>query len=62
MMTFYVGKDYRIYEKKWKDVSLYFSQEMELKGLDTRSKAAVFRYLIDKLWDELNKNNNKEEA
>lgn len=60
MMTFYIGREIKRYQKMWKELSHYFSKEMELKGLDTNSKAAVFRYMVDKLYHELN--NSKKEA
>lgn len=47
-MTFYIGKDYRIYEKKWKEISLILAREMEQEKMII-TKASTFRYLIDKL-------------
>lgn len=61
-MTFYIGEEIKRYKKMWKALSHYFSKEMELKGLDTRSKAAVFRYMVDKLYNELNDSKKKEVA
>ena len=60
MMTFYIGKEMKAYEKKWRAISHYFAREMELKGLDTTSKAAVFRYMVDKLYHSLNNSKKKE--
>ena len=62
MMTFYIGKDFRIYEQKWKEISLSFALEMEKKGLDPKSNAAVWRYAIDKLHKALNDSKKKEVA
>lgn len=47
-MSFYIGKDYRIYEKKYNEISVVLAQEMEKKRIKV-TKAAVFRYLIDKI-------------
>lgn len=62
MMTFYIGKEMKAYEKKWRAISHYFAKEMELKGLDPYSKAAVFRYMVDKLYKKLNDSRKKEVA
>ena len=59
MMTFYIGEEIKGYRKMWKSLSYHFSKEMELKGLDTRSNAAVFRYMIRKLYTELNDSKKK---
>lgn len=64
MMTFYIGEEIKRYRKMWKSLAYHFSKEMELKGLDPHSQAAVFRYMVDKIYHELNdsKKNVKEVA
>ena len=47
-MTFYIGKDFRIYEKKWKEIKVKLTHEMELKRIKITG-AAVFRFLLDKI-------------
>jgi len=54
MMTFYIGRDYRIYEKKWKEISESFAREMEKKGIKVTG-SAIWRYTIDKLHMSLEK-------
>jgi len=54
-MSFYIGKDFRIYEKKYKEICVALMKEMEKKRIKV-TKAAVFRYLIDKLHATMNDN------
>ena len=57
-MTFYIGRDFRLYERKWKEISVVFAREMEAKGI-TVTGAAIWRYTIDKLHKTLNDSKKK---
>lgn len=54
MMTFYLGKEYHKYEKKFKDLKIEF-----MNRAGGSSNAAIFRYIIDVLHKDLKR---REEA
>jgi len=51
-MTYYIGRDYLIYEKKINEVFLSLAKEMEQKGIKVY-RASTFRFMIDKLHNTL---------
>ena len=55
--NFYVGKDYRIYEKRFNKLK----EEFKPKINGPVSGAAVFRYIIDLLYHELTRRKKDEE-
>ena len=54
MMSFYTGRDARLYEKKFKVLKKYFIMH---DGIED-SNAAAFRHMVDVLYDAY-KNNKK---
>ena len=56
MMTFYLGKEIKRYEKKFKSLIEHF-----MNKAGSSSNSAIFRYIVDILYDEISKvkENNK---
>ena len=55
MMTFYVGQDYRKYEEMFKTIRLHAA-----KTSNGSSNAAVFRWMVRKFYDEIERLNGRE--
>ena len=55
MKTFYLGKEFTLYEKKYKKIMEHYKAEVE-----TSSKSEIFRHVVDLLYDAIMKNNKKE--
>ena len=55
MMTFYVGTEHGIYEKKYQKIIEHYKSEVK-----TGSRSEIFRHVVDLLYDAIMKNNKKE--
>ena len=55
MMTFYLGKEITIYEKRYKKIVEHYKSEVK-----TASNSEIFRHVVDLLYDAIMKNNKKE--
>jgi len=55
MMTFYVGQDYRKYEEMFKVIRIHAA-----KTHNGGSNAAVFRWMVRKFYEEIERLNGKE--
>ena len=61
MMTFYLGKEYHLYERKFNALAEHFADEIVKTSKDKKlSKAKVFRHIIDVLYIGLQDSKNKE--
>lgn len=47
-MTFYLGREYHNYEKKFQDIKKYI-QENFPGELDRNSRAEIFRWILDRM-------------
>lgn len=54
MMTFYLGKEYRLYEEKFKAIIEHYKPEV-----NTGSNSEIFRHIVDVLYSEITRLNNK---
>ena len=62
MMTFYLGKEYHIYERRFNALAEHFAPEIIAKSKDKKmSKAKTFRHIVDVLYIGLQESK-KEEA
>jgi len=57
-MTFYLGREYPEYEKKFKDVKEFIRG---LKALKTGSNAEAFRWMLDRMHEYVQEENHKED-
>ena len=55
MMTFYLGKEIKRYQKRFKTLVEHF-----MNRAGDSSNSAIFRYIVDLLYDEILSLNNKE--
>lgn len=56
-MTFYLGKELKLYREKFNELRIHYLRETG-KG----SSSAVFRHIVDELYDALNNINGKKEV
>ena len=54
MMTFYLGKEYKLYEKKYETVYDHYKYDIKNPNL-----SSVFGHIIDILYKEITRVNNK---
>lgn len=54
MMTFYLGKEYKLYEDKFKTIIKHYKPEVK-----TGSKSEIFRHILDVLYTEITRINKK---
>ena len=52
-MTFYIGKDYRKYEKKFAAIKNFIKNKLE-----RNSNAEAFRWIIDEMFKSVKRNDN----
>ena len=50
-MTFYIGKDYRKYEKKFSDIKKFIKNKLK-----RNSNAEAFRWMIDEMHKSVKRN------
>ena len=54
MMTFYLGKEYAIYEQKFKAIIKHYKPEVK-----NATNSEIFRHVVDVLYSEITRINNK---
>ena len=55
MMTFYLGKEYALYEKKFNEIIKHYKPEVK-----NATNSEIFRHIVDLLYSAIIKNNKKE--
>ena len=53
MMTFYLGKEYALYEKKFNEIIKHYKPEVK-----NASNSEIFRHIVDLLYSAIIKKNN----
>jgi len=53
-MTFYLGKEYAIYEQKFKAIIKHYKPEVK-----NATNSEIFRHVVDVLYSEITRINNK---
>ncbi|MFW9874485.1 MAG: hypothetical protein ACFFG0_15370 [Candidatus Thorarchaeota archaeon] len=56
MMSFYLGKEVKKYHKKFEVIKEHYMPQVHKS-----SNAAIFRHIVDVLYNEINRVNGKEE-
>ena len=57
-MTFYLGKEYHIYEKRFQKIKKYILKQFPGE-LNRNSRAEVFRWIIDRMNNYVEEKNNE---
>ena len=54
-MTFYLGKEYTLYEKRFEEIKKHYKSEVK-----TASNSEIFRHVVDLLYKAIITNDKKE--
>ena len=57
MMTFYLGKEYALYEKKFDAIIQHYKPEVK-----NATNSEIFRHVVDVLYSEITRINGKKEG